>query len=737
MKDFLAECRRRRVFRLAGMYIVGCWAVLQVADLAFESWDVSPHAIRYVWIVAFVGFPIALVLAWRFDIVGGRIQRTEDSTLTGDLSLHFADYAILTALAAIAIAASYGIGTGLSGNLEGTKSSRDAEAVPDRDAAVDQRSIAVLPFSIDGASPDEVRFLADGIHDELLTRLSRISALSVTSRTSVQRYRDTSRTIPEIGRELGVARVLEGRVQVFNEQIRVNVQLIYAAKDEHVWADKFDGRLVASDLFAIQSDIVEAIAVQLEARITPGENVYLATTPTDDLAAYSAYLKGRNHADSESIESLTEAGRHFQQALDLDPEFALAYVGLADTYLHLADNFWAGMQPEESTVLAEPLIVRALAIDPQLGEAYASLGLVRQLQNDFAAAEDAYVTAMRLRPNYARVFRLLGRMKLRLGDRESVLEWLNKALALDPHSVPVNFDIARYHDITGNFDEALARYHRVIEYKPDYAFAYVYIAAIHYLVYGRADESLVWYQKAVEHDPLSPSLASAQAVAYLELGDTDAAQKYVAHALQLDAHSFWPVWTSLLLNYRIGDMEGAERDARRLLERYPRNSGALHLLRNRDIATGRLDAAAARYSRSYRELVDSEVPTVNLDNYVAATDLAHVLMRLGQTERARDLLAGVLEYTARSERHGTEGYWITDARAYAALGQNDKALRALHAAVEEGWRVLAWFYLDHDPNLESIRGTQEFRRLRQLVANDMSAQAVRVEQLYASGDLRR
>jgi len=733
MKSFLAECRRRRVFRLAGMYVVGCWAVLQVADLAFESWDITPLAIRYLWIAAIVGLPVALYFGWRFDIVGGRIVRTPTGASSTDPSLHFVDYAILAAVTAIVIAASYGIGTEMTGVMPADPETISVKAAAQR---ADPRSIAVLPFSIDAAGQGAIEFLADGIQDELLTRLSLVSALKVTSRTSAERYRGTTVPVPEIGAELGVAKILEGRIQRAGDQIRVNVQLIDAEKDEHVWAHTFDRQFTASNVFRIQTEIVESIAAQLEATITPMETRQVALTPTESLPAYTAYLQGKRLAESESVESLTEAVSHFEEAIDFDPGFALAHVGLADAYLTLSANFMAGMEAAQSTVLAEPLLMRALAIEPDLGEAYASLGLVRQLQNNIQAAEEAYRTAMRLRPNYSRVFRLLGRLKLGQGNQQEGYELLQRALAIDPYSVPVNFDIARYHDSIGDFASALARYRRIVEVEPDYAFAYVYIAAIHYLVDGRVDESLVWYQKAVEHDALSPSLASAQAIAYLELGDADAARVFVERALEMSPRTFWPLWTSLLKNLYVGDEEAANRDARILLEVYPRNWGGLKQLRNADIAEGRYESAASRYARAFPELTEYEQPLVDRSNYVAAVDLAFVLLHLDQSDRANDLLDGSLAAIETMSRLGTEGYWIRDVEVYALQGRSDMALAALREAIDQGWRVLTWFYLDYDPNLASIRNEPEFQRLRQRIHDDLAAQAMRAEQLRASGDLK-
>ncbi len=281
----------------------------------------------------------------------------------------------------------------------------------------------------------------------------------------------------------------------------------------------------------------------------------------------------------------------------------------------------------------------------------------------------------------------------------------------------------------------MARYLQIIEIEPDHAFAYVYIAAIHYLVYGRADESLVWYRKAADNDALSPSLQAGQVIAYLELNDTDSASEWIRRALELGPKTFWAMWTSLLFNYYLGDDAAAGRDARTILEVYPKNWRALNLLRNADIAAGRYEIAASRYARAYRELTEPELPAVDASNYRAAVDLALVLMHLDRHERANDLLEGSLEVIEILPRLGTDGYFITDVQIFALQNRQDRALAALRQAIEEGWRFLAWYLLDRDPNLDSIRGTAEFERLRQIIRDDLAVQARRVRDLKDSGEL--
>lgn len=728
MKSFIAECSRRRVFRVAAIYILTAWLVLQVGDLAFDSWGIPAIGLRHVWIGAVLGFPIALFFGWRFDIVGGRIIRTQDDDSPADSSLHLADRIILSAIAVVTVAILYNVSTEISA----IQPAKIGEIIA---TSVDPKSIAVLPFKNTSQSEDSAQFLAIGIQEDLLTRLSKIAELKVISRTSVARYQNTTKSMRTIGMELGVGKILEGGVQRSGNQIRINVQLIDTETDEHIWAQTYDRSLTATNVFEMQSSIVETIVQQLQASLTPEESAQLMAMPTKDFAAYTAYLKGRNHADAESVESLHEAIELFETAIDLDPNFALAYVGLADAYLTLGTNFMGALKVDESNALAEPPLVRALELDSALGQAYATLGLLRQQQGNFRAAEQAYDQAISLQPSYSRVFRLYGRLRWRQGDRDAAMTLYQKALDLDPYSAPVNFQIARALDESGQFEEALTRYLQVIQIEPDHAFAYVYIAAIHFLVFGQADESLVWYHKAAKNDALSPSLQAAQGVAYLEIGDPDSAREWVEKALELEPKTFWSIWVSLLLNVYVGDDAAAQQDARTMHEGYPKYWGALYLLRNADLKAGRYAAARSRYARVYRELTEPETPRVDSSNYFAAVDLALVLMHLGEQERADDLLQGSMAALENLPRHGTNGFMITDVRIFSLQQKPRQALNALRQAIDEGWRVLTWFYLEHDPGLDTIRDEPEFRQLYAELQADLAVQAMRVQDLKASGQL--
>ncbi len=711
------ELRRRNVFRMAVLYVVAAWLIMQVAEVLIALAKLPDWIGPTTLILLAVGFPIALIFSWFYELTPEGISLEKDVDVAGSITHIIGrrmDFIVISLLCAGLILFAY--------DKWWTEVSSD-------------QSIAVLPFESISPGDNSVAFLAMGIQDDLLTRLSKLGDFKVISRTSSERYRNTVKSMPNIGAELGVSRILEGGVQRDGDNIRVNVQLINATNDEHVWAESYDRRLTVNNVLAIQSEIVEAIVRQLQANLTPHETRKLAAMPTENLAAYTAYLDGKYKSDVESVESLNAAIESFQTAVHLDPDFALAYVGLADAYLTLSANFWGGLQIDESKALAEPPLVRAFALDESLGEAHATLGLLRQQQGNAEAAERAFEESISLRPNYPRAFRLYGRLRWRQGRNEEAMELMQKALRLDPYSAPVNYDIARLYEESGYFEEALAGYLRVVEIEPNHAFAYVYIAAIHYLVYGRVDESLIWYRKAADNDALSPSLQSAQVVAYLELGDPDSAKEWVDRGLELGPRTFWAIWASLLHNFYTGDDASARADARTMLDVYPENWGALYLLRNFDLAAGRYEVARSRYARAFRELTEPEVPDVDSSNFRAAIDLALVLIRLDEKERANDLLEGSLRIIETLPRLGTNGYDIADVRIYALQQRPQRALDALRQAIDEGWRLFSWLYLEYDPNLESIRDKPEFQRLYGAVRADLAAQAQRVQELKASGEL--
>lgn len=433
---FIAELRRRRVLRTLALYIVGAWVLMQVADVVFPALDIPERAIRYLLLAAVVGFPVALVFGWFFDITADGIQRTgraDAAEAEAALRLRAPDYILLAALAAVLAAIVYGtVGT----VVELPVDARDTSPVAGRPREAGLPMVGVLPFTYRGTGED-AEFFAGGVHDDLLTQLSRLSGLRVVSRTSVLAYENTTKTIPVIGSELGADVILEGGVQVAAGHIRINAQLIDARSDEHLWAETFDRELTPANLFAVQTDIAQAIARALQATLTQGEVDDLGIVPTDSMAAYRAYHSGMEKGSPVSGNSdVVAAQADLERAIDLDPRFTLAMselVGLLAARTRVQDD--ARIERIEELVARIGDIAPG-SVEHLQAQAFYTYYLVR----DYALADELISAARTRAPSNLRLLTIQTYIARRAGDYERLLELTREGLRLEP-SVPLWDDL--------------------------------------------------------------------------------------------------------------------------------------------------------------------------------------------------------------------------------------------------------------------------------------------------------
>src|SRR6516165_5553625 len=313
-KIFFGELKRRNVYKVAVAYAVVGWLLIQVATQGFPFLEIPTWMIRLVILLTALGFPVALIIAWAFELTPEGIKRTE----VADAERHHSRGGVW--IAVVVVAAVLSLGLFFIGRYTAPKVTRTSESLA--------KSIAVLPFENLSGDPDNVYF-ADGIQEEILTRLAKIADLKVISRTSTQRYQSKPENLPEIARQLGVAHILEGSVQKSGNAVRVNVQLIKAANDSNLWADTFDRKL--TDIFLVESEVAKAIADQLRAKLTGQEEQVITAMPTYNVEAYDAYLRGLAYTLKTLPTSANALGaqRYFKEAVLLDPKFALAWAQLS------------------------------------------------------------------------------------------------------------------------------------------------------------------------------------------------------------------------------------------------------------------------------------------------------------------------------------------------------------------------------------------------------------------------
>jgi TolB-like protein/Tfp pilus assembly protein PilF len=689
-----------------------------VASVVLPTFGAPEWVMRVFTFLVILGFPLALIVAWTFELTPEGIKRETDvesdepTTKQTSRKLDFSIIGLLALAVVFMFVNNY---------------------VPIVDPPPRERSIAVLLF--DNLSGDvTTKPFTNGIHDDILTQLSKISVLKVIARNSVERL-DPALSISEIGTKLRVATVLEGGVQRSGDRVRINVQLIDCVNETNLWAETYDRELTAANIFSIQSEIAKNVADALRARLTPEEQGRLATVPTENLAAYEAYLLGKQRLARETATSSTEAVDYFQQAIELDPGFALAHAGLADSYIWQA--YLGTLAPDEGLARAQAAADKALALDDQLGAAYNSLAGIKYEKRDHTGAEALYRRALELNPNYAMAYYVYGDLlRCCLGRPEEALALQRKAAELDPLSAAIINSIGSALSSLGRFDEALARYQRAIEVDPGFTQAYTSVGSYYANVLGQLDKAAIWYSKSVSLDPGDPRGTANLGSYFLDLGDPIKAEYWIERSLELGPESFWPNLAMQYLHLYLGD-EATALDYARISDPYfSRDPFALTVLKDNALKAGRYPEARGFYEKSFPELVNEGDPKIDNEvRYVAAIDLALVLSKTGEQERADLLLDRSLQHIQALPRLGPAGYWIADVEIYALQGEKQKALSALRQAIDEGWRAMWWYYLKHDPNLESLHDEPEFQAMVAEIEADMAAQLARVREMERNGEL--
>ena len=345
-------------------------------------------------------------------------------------------------------------------------------------------------------------------------QLSKVSALKVISRTSVERFRKTDLSVQQIAQQLGVRSILEGGVQRAGDRVRIQVQLIDATTDAHLWAESYDRELTAANIFAIQSEVAAAIAGALKTALTPAEQARAKAVPTRNLQAWEAYQLGQQRMERRTSADLADAEQFFREAIDLDPQFALAYVGLADT-LTLQIGY-SGAPRESTQSNAEKAVAEALELDPDLAEAWTSSGLIAT-REQVDRAESMYRRAIELNPNYAPARHWYSLMLGDVGRLDEALAQIQRAAELDPLSGQIKENLGFALERQGSFHEAEAVYRRAITFDPSRPGLYVSLAILNAYAFDRFADAVPLVQKAMELDPGSPS--DALAVLYFDLGD--------------------------------------------------------------------------------------------------------------------------------------------------------------------------------------------------------------------------
>jgi TolB-like protein/Flp pilus assembly protein TadD len=647
LQRFWTEIRRRHVPRVAAYYVAGAWVLAQAGSLLLDAFDAA-HYTRYVIAALGAGLPVALVLAWVFDVTPRGIERT--------LALSDQPPAV-------------------------------PPPIPSPPAP--ERSIAVLPFA--NLSGDPVNeYFSDGLSEEVRNQLSRVSGLRVAARTSSFAFKGRHEDVREIGRRLNVATLLEGGVRKQEDMVRIDVELVSAVDGFHLWSRTFERRL--EDIFRLQGEVAQAVIAAVTAR--QGEETQALPAPqTQSVVAYNSYLLGRHHFHKRTAGALQRAAQCFEQAIAVDPQYALAYSGLADTHMLLCARYYGNVSVTQAIAQALPAAQRALDLVPTLAEAHASLGMIRLNQGDLAAAEAAFRSALELNPGYLLAHLWLGLALTGQGRYAEAAERNREALRLDPLAPIVNtnvgFDALRF----GNKAEGNARFATAIEIDPGFAVPYSGMAHLHSLD-GDFTEALRWIERAIERAPARAFFHARKGLLHLQSGDLAAASALIDKAQRMSPDNHFDSELIIALH-----MARGERDA---LERIASGEGGraytAHQRGQACIRLGDFDAARALYEQDAPSL-RREIDEVLNDDWIwrlpHSINRAHLRLAAGDARGRHDLE----QFLAEADRVWSQGlvnaevrYWA--ATAHAVLGHRDRALEELGEAIRVGWRHAWWARLD-------------------------------------------
>jgi len=689
--SFFAELKRRNVFRVGIAYVVGGWLLLQLTDVLSQLLDLPDVVGRVIVLLVAIGLPVALFFAWAFEMTPEGVKREKDvdrsqsiTNVTGQKLNNVIIGVLVVALGYFAIDKFIlGPGSAQPGTDHfsqaaagqpidhGEKSALSpVEAKPSStEAHKADKSIAVLPFTNRSPNADDAYF-TDGVHDDLLTQLAKIDAFSVISRTSVLEYRDTAKNLKQIGEELGVGNIMEGAVQRSGNRVRINVQLIDAISDEHLWAEVYDRELTTENLFDIQSEIAKSIASALEATLTDSEIANVSAVPTENVAAYELYLQGKRFALGETEIGFDTAVELYREALKLDPEFKLAWVGLAYAYI---SNYWTyGANPADRD-MARDAIDKAIAIDPDFPELY--------------MAEGSYA-----------YWGLL--------DYDTALLNLDKAIALMPSNAEAHMWKGWASRRAGLWDQAIDSMQMAVKLNPRVAFNLLELGAT-LSYFRRYEEAQKFIEAAYKLEPDNYWAKSYLADLALRVnGDTDRASTLMVGAQHTNDMGFlFPYWNTQMMT---GHFDAALDIAQKWSVDWEIDVKSINLRENLIAISMKALGNNAEAMVSAREALSriAQKKLQGLDDHrIAAAELEAYAI-LGDQQKVSELVKKVLTMKpADAVEDFNVRYRIAQNYAYAGMhGESIATLDALLSGI--GPISVPW--LELDPAFNNIRNEPDF-----------------------------
>ena len=715
----LTELNRRKVLRTMGAYAVAVFVVLQLMDAAVEPLRLPEWLPTLLVIVLILGFPIVFILAWHFDVTANGVKKTKTVS-----SMTRTQNALLFSMMMLGV---FGLGYGFYGyysNVFTTGGATDIQSLASqqREFVAPENSIAVLPFA-DLSEDSSQGYFSDGIAEEILNVLAKVSGLHVAARTSSFAFREPDKDIREIGRLLNVSTVLEGSIRKSGDRIRLTAQLINVEDGYHIWSNSYDREL--DDVFAIQDEVASAIASALVDSFAGLEQKPAART--QNLAAFEAYRTGRLHWWRRSPDEIQKAITFFAKALEHDPLFAPAYAALADSWLLLA--MYGNVTNMKATERAMPMIEKALEIDPGSSEAFAALGLARWQSGQNDAAESALRQSIKLDDDYIPAYLWLGGLLGELGRLPEQSQVLQQAMVLDPLNELLAITVAGNLASQGDYEAGKELLQGLVSLRPDSA-TLLMIMSGYAMKTGALVEGWQYAIRSYDLEPESPKVIATLASAWEMIGANDKAKRLLLEGLEIAGDNYGLQSSYFFLLLRQGRLEKAERlvweqfgDSvealpEQLQQYYYYQKGMISLMADDK------DAARNFFENAIRDDSDQ---VWNGDQVMYATILSALHKAAGNTVLAEQRLVSAERSVRRARVNGVDdaGIYYTESSIHALRGDVSAALDSLQKAYERGFRG-AW-KLEIDFRLESLHDNPQFTAIKQQIEKDIVQARAEVE----------
>jgi len=731
--SFVAELKRRNVFRVAAAYIIVAWLIMQAGDtlapaLRLPDWINSALAFFLI-----LGFPLALFFAWAFEMTPDGVKREKDVDRSQSITHVTGQKLNYTIIALLLVALGYMawdkfIQQG-SESLSRQSTEHIAKAGEDVTPTPDQaQSIAVLPF-VDMSAGGDNAYFSDGLTEELLNMLAKISELKVAGRTSSFAFKGKDEDLRSIGEKLNVTSILEGSVRKDDtrNRVRITAQLINANDGYHLWSETYDRDL--GDIFAIQEEIAREVAEALRVTLLGEDVERLESVASTQISTYELYLQGRQDINNGGYEALNRAVNKFQQALAVDPGYTPARLGLVNAWVELANT--GAISVKEAVTRGVPMLETIMDNPAGGSEPHILMARLKALQHDPDAADKQFIQALELDPRNATALQEYGRFLFNQGRTEQGVKLIESALEIEPYATPVLWDYCQTNAYRQHLELALHACARIREIAPDSPLGW-YGRGLAYLHTGDIARGLKGYADAIQRDPDDYEMLAAMANFWIELDDLEQASQWLARAEAIGVGQPVPIWARLNY-YQAHEQHKLARElagqalAQQMDNRFGTRSFFRQVWAFEATRTGDVEAALEPYREAFPWAFEAELTPP--PGHLPGNDLAEIVALLSRSDPLSGRSMELLELAIGTFVHipPEAGLWMGDI-AYAAeaviRGANATALARLDDAWNKHWRRGWRAILLYDPIFMPLRREPGYQQLVARFNADMERQRV-------------